>query len=147
MEFIKQWVICVCITLIISVIFSSFAPKGKMNSIYKLTIALFVFLSFLYPFKSFNAKNFKLDNAFSVNEAEDINNKSIEKMISNKVLLTLNENSILGANVISNVDYNNGEIYVESVSVSIPDEYDEDNIKSIIFDNLGINAEVHKIGY
>ena len=40
----------------------------------------------------------------------------------------------------------NNEITVDDVQISIPDEYDADNVKNYIFDNLGINARVINIG-
>ena len=51
MEYFKQWTICVCISLILAVIFSSFEPEGKMKSFCKLLVGLFVFVSFIYPLK------------------------------------------------------------------------------------------------
>ncbi|MCR5208118.1 MAG: hypothetical protein K6C14_06555 [Eubacterium sp.] len=54
MEFLKQWTQCVCLTLIGAAGLSFLSPHGKMKGFYNTVIALFVFISFLLPFKDFN---------------------------------------------------------------------------------------------
>lgn len=146
MEFLKQWTACICITLVVSVIFSLLTPKGRMQGFYKMVISLFIFMSFLYPFKSFDFKDFKISSSFNIEDVEDNNSKAVENMISTQIKTVLKKHNVNNASINVSVDYNGGEINVKDVTVAISDKYEIENVKTIIFDELGINAEVHYIG-
>ena len=146
MSFVKEWTVCICITLLVSVVFSLLTPKGRMAGFYKMTISVFIFVSFLYPLKNFNIDLSDLKNEFSIQDIETSNEKSVEAMISSQIKSALSSENIENANVSCDVQIRDNLIEVEDVVVSVSDEYDTENVKSIIFDNLGINAEVHRVG-
>jgi hypothetical protein len=142
MEFLKQWTLCVSTTLVISAVFSLFTPKGRMNTFYKLIISLFIFISFLYPLKSFDIEEFKVDAVFDEGNFADVEKSSYEIMINNQVKSVLEENNIIGANVSSDIKFSNDEIEVNYVQIAVADEYDVNDIENMIFNSLGINARV-----
>lgn len=146
MEFLKQWTMCVCITLVISVIFSLFTPRGRMAGFYKIIISLFIFISFLYPLKSFDIDDFKADEIFSEYEYESAQETAYETMINNQVKSVLTENKVIGASVSSRIEIDNDEATVSYVQIAVPDEYEAEKIEEMIFNSLGINAEVIYIG-
>ncbi len=146
MEFVKEWCLCVCISLIVAVIFSLFTPKGSMNGFYKILISFFVFISFLYPLKNADFGGFDISDTVI---AENENNASPYcEMINSEVKSTLKSKGITGISVSSDVsvDYNSSEIDIKKVTVSVSDGYDKNEVKKIIFDSLGITAEVNGIG-
>lgn len=146
MELLKDWTACICITLVVAVAFSLITPKGKMASFYKILISLFIFLSFIYPLKN---ASFELDNRKPIFNAEYVENsyeKSITQMLEAKINTVLKENGIKGSSVIVKVKQTDDNVEINSVSVAISDDYEIADIQRIIFENLGINAEVHKFG-
>jgi hypothetical protein len=142
MEFLKQWTLCVSTTLVISAVFSLFTPKGRMNTFYKLIISLFIFISFLYPLKSFDIEEFKVDAVFDEGNFADVEKSSYEIMINNQVKSVLEKNNVIGANVSSDIKFSNDEIEVNYVQIAVADEYDVNDIENMIFNSLGINARV-----
>lgn len=146
MELLKNWTACICITLIISVIFSLLTPRGRMAGFYKMVITLFIFISIVYPLKDFNNDFSKLDTGISNEDFESGREKSIEAMINNQIISVLKNKEIKTISVLSNVIIIDDSISVNSVSIAVSDEYDLDEVKEIVFDELGINAEVHHIG-
>ena len=147
MNFIKQWTFCVCITVILSVIFSLLTPKGNMGRFYKLIISLFIFVSFLYPFGEIKSDGFDL-SAFNITNTAANNTDSIANdMIEEKIISVLNDNSVYSssAKCVSSLNSNN-EIEIKIITVSVPDGYDTDTVKNIIFDNLSLNVKVIHIG-
>ena len=50
METIKSWATVICITLILTTIFSMLVPKGSMEKIIQFTISMFFIVSFITPF-------------------------------------------------------------------------------------------------
>ena len=85
MEFLKEWTVCVCMTLMVSVILSLFAPREKMNGFYKIMISLFIFLSFLYPFKDFHPSAFHFDSTAVTEDGA----AAYETMLASQVKQTL----------------------------------------------------------
>ena len=148
MEFIKQWSLCVCTALIISAVFSMFTPQGEMKRLWKIMISFFVFISFIYPLKDFDASAIKLDtlnNSFLIEESAD---KIYENRISSQIKEFLKSKDIQGANVSSKVKINteNGELEIKEVIIYIPDEYEEEYVSKLVFDGLGINSRVVYLG-
>lgn len=144
MSAIKEWTICVCITLIIATIFSIIAPSGKLNSFYKIIIAIFIFLSFVVPFKDINFNDLNLDE-INIKVIDD-NTKICENMINSTVQNVLDNHQIVGSSVTTSITINDDEIYVDDVQVSIPDCYKIEDVKKTIFDELSINARVIYVG-
>ena len=147
MEFLKQWSFCVCLTLVISVIFSVLSPGGEMKRFYKIMISVFIFISFIYPLKDYNMSEFKPDISSQIFEINENSNKSYENEINRSIKTFLREKGIT-ANVSSKVSFNieNSEIEVKSVVISIPEEYSKSEVQSLVFDKLGINSKVVYVG-
>ncbi|WP_296978652.1 hypothetical protein [uncultured Eubacterium sp.] len=147
MNLIKEWTFCICSTVIVSVIFSLLAPKGGSGRFYKSVISLFIFVSFLFPFTQIGDKklDFNLDN---INiEAENNTNSIAEGVVKNEIITLLENNSVYsaGVNCSSSVNADN-EIMLNSVTVSVADEYDCDTVRQLIYDELSLNVRVIHIG-
>lgn len=143
MEFIKQWTLCVCVTLIISTIFVAIFPGGKMKTFYKMTISVFILVSLLHPFCNFNINDFQIPSTRYISSSAD---NSYQQMIDSKITQVLKNNDIIGSDVNSDVTVSNNEIEINSVQIAISDEYDTNEVHGIIFNELGINAKVIHIG-
>lgn len=117
-----------------------------MAGFYKMVITLFIFISIVYPLKDFNNDFSKLETSISDEDFESGREKSIEAMINNQIISILKNKKIKTISVLSNVIIVDDSISVNSVSIAVSDEYDLDEVKEIVFDELGINAEVHHIG-
>lgn len=147
MNLIKEWTFCICSTVIVSVIFSLLAPKGSSGRFYKSVISLFIFISFLFPFTQIGDKklDFNLDN---INiEAENNTNSIAEGVVKKEIIILLENNSVYsaGVNCSSSVNADN-EIVLNSVTVSVADEYDCDTVRQLIYDELSLNVRVIHIG-
>lgn len=147
MNLIKEWTFCICSTVIVSVIFSLLAPKCSSGRFYKSVISLFIFISFLFPFTQIGDKklDFNLDN---INiEVENNTNSIAEGVVKNEIITLLENNSVYsaGVNCSSSVNADN-EIVLNSVTVSVADEYDCDTVRQLIYDELSLNVRVIHIG-
>jgi len=145
MDFIKNWTFCICITLILSVIFSVLAPKGTMGRFYKVIISVFIFISFLYPLTDFKMSDFNIGLNFE-EEYTDVVESSAENEIENSITVLLENNGIESSAVTAETTLNGDEITIDRVQVSIIDKYSVSETEKIIFDNIGIVAEVKYIG-
>lgn len=145
MDYVKSWTFCICITLIISVILSTLAPKGSMGRFYKVIISTFIFLSFLYPLSDFNIADFKLDFDFD-SEYENVVETAAKTQIESAVEAVLNENGIPASIVTASVFQSGEELVISSVKISVADSYSVDEVKDIVFKELGVVAEVKHIG-
>lgn len=147
MEFLKEWCFCICVSLIIVVVFSIFTPSGKMKGFYKILLSLFVFISFLYPIKDFNINAFELKEIDLEYDGIKASN-AYEKTVNGQIEDFLKSEGVKGAVVSSeiDVDYENSEIEIKSVRIAISDDYDKKTVKNKVFEKLGINAEVVDIG-
>ena len=147
MDFLKQWSFCVCVSLVLSVILSLFSPRGNMNRFYKILISFFIFISFIYPLKNMNFRDIKLKEESGFSSLETGEDEMYQNMINDKVKTYLKSKHVDGAVVQSDVDVGaGGEINVKSVKVAVGGEYDKERVKNMIFDSLGINAEVIENG-
>ena len=143
MDYIKSWTFCICITLIISVILSILAPKGTMGKFYKVIISTFIFLSFLYPLSDFDIAEFKLDfDSVYENVVETAAKTQVESAIEN----VLADNGIQNSIVTASVFQSGEELVISSVKISVADGYSVDEVKDIVFKELGVVAEVKRIG-
>lgn len=141
MDFVKSWTIFVCATVMVSVVLSFMTPKGNLGRFYKTIISLFIFMSFLYPFTQSNIK-------FDIPEMEIINTNCItNSMVENKINDVLKQNNINDGSVNCNSKItNDNEIYIDNITVAVPDEYDKNVVKNIIYNELSLNVEVVHIG-
>lgn len=145
MDFIKNWTFCICVTLIISVIFIVFTPKGSMGKFYKIVISIFIFISFLYPLTEFEFNHFNKKFNFDKEYSTVVEN-SVDIEIKNSIKNTLKENDINVSDIVLDVTSKNGEITINKLVVSIVDKYSKEEVKNILFDKLGLVADVKYIG-
>lgn len=144
MDFIKQWTLTVSTTLIISIIFSILSPKGNMGRFFKVILAMFIFVSFIYPMKNADFE-FKLPD-FDETQYQDIQGETYEKIICQNIENTLNDGGYLSSKVSADVNYTQEEIEVRSLEVGIMDEFDKEEVKHYLLDSTGFNAEVYYLG-
>ncbi len=142
MDFIKSWTVSVCLTLIISAVFSLVSPRGTMGRFYKVIISVFIFVSLLYPFADFDFNELKADFDFE-SELEDMGSDLAEMQVENIIKGVLLENGINGAQVSCTVIQIADEISVEDVSVIVPADYSASEVEKIIFDETGVAAQVN----
>lgn len=145
MDFVKSWTFCICITLIVSVIFSVLKPKGTMGKFYKVIISVFIFISFLYPLTDFNSADFRM-NFNLESEYENLIENTAKAEIENSVMAVLKENEIFNSSVSAQVQQSGDEIIITRLLVSVTDNYSVDDVKELLFKNLGIVADVKRIG-
>lgn len=144
MDFIKQWTLTVSTSLIISIVFSILTPKSNMGNFFKVILAMFIFISFIYPIKAADFE-FELPE-FNLTEYEDEQESTYENIVCNNVKSTLEEGGYLSCVVNTSVKCSDEEIEIEALNVGISDEFDTNEVKEYLFENLGLNAEVYYIG-
>lgn len=147
MDYIKQWCLYICLTVIVAVIFSFLSPSGNLKKLYQTIISLFIFISFLLPLTQNEKLSFNFNPNFNVsyieNNTNSIGNDVIKDEI-NSVLYNYGiQNSIVECNSFLN---ESNEIVVESVQVAVGDEYDTQEIENLIYEKLSIRARVIHIG-
>lgn len=71
---------------------------------------------------------------------------SYKSIIDSQVEATLEQGGYKGCNVNSVVRVYGDEIYIDSISVSSPDDYELSEVRDYIADNLGYFAEVYYTG-
>lgn len=141
MDFIKSWTVSVCLTLIISAVFSVISPKGSMGRFYKVIIAVFIFVSLLYPFSDFDFKEFASDFNFQ-SELESTQENLASQQVQSVIKNVLVSNGIEGAEVDCVVLQTSEEISVEDITVKVPEQYDLGEVEKIILEQTGVAAEV-----
>lgn len=144
MDYIKQWTFCVCVTVIISVIFSFLKPNGNMGKFFKIILSVFIFISLINPIMNYDFNNLKIDDVNSKNYTNS--SIRIETMLENKIKNTLKDKKIIGANVDTKIKMEDNIATVENIQVAVGDEYDLKKVKKIIYDELGLNVSVIHIG-
>ncbi|MDE6659693.1 MAG: stage III sporulation protein AF [Eubacterium sp.] len=145
MDYIKSWTFCICITLIVSIIFSILSPNGTMGKFYKVIISVFIFISFLYPLTDFNFDDFKMDFNFNT-EYENMVETSAKKEIEYAVETTLTDNKVYNASINADVQQNGDEVEINRILVSVTDDYNVEEVKELLMEKLGVVAEVKRIG-
>ncbi|GFI70903.1 hypothetical protein IMSAG250_00085 [Clostridiales bacterium] len=145
MDYIKSWTFCICITLIVSVVFSILSPKGTMGKFYKVIISVFIFISFLYPLTDFDFDGFKIDFNFNT-EYENLVESSAKQEIQYSVEKVLTDNKIYNSSISAEVEQNGDEILINRILVSVTDDYNVEEVKALLLENLGVVAEVKRIG-
>lgn len=145
MDYIKSWTFCICITLVVSVVFSILSPKGTMGRFYKVIISVFIFISFLYPLTDFSFDDFKIDFNFNT-EYENLVESSAKQEIEYSVGKVLTDNEIYNSSISAEVEQNGDEIMINRILVSVTDDYNVEDVKALLLKNLGVVAEVKRIG-
>ena len=145
MDYIKSWTFCICITLIVSVVFSILSPKGTMGKFYKVIISVFIFISFLYPLTDFDFDGFKIDFNFNT-EYENLVESSAKQEIQYSVEKVLTDNKIYNSSISAEVEQNGDEILINRILVSVTDYNNVEEVKTLLLENLGVVAEVKRIG-
>lgn len=115
-----------------------------MGKFFKIIIAMFIFVSFIYPIKNADF-DFEIPN-FDEVEYEDTQADTYENIICQNVKNALNNGSYSSAVVSAKIKYSDDEIEITSLDVGIPDEYDKDEVEQYLFDNTGFNAKVYYLG-
>lgn len=141
MDFIKSWTVSVCLTLIISAVFSIISPKGSMGRFYKIIISVFIFVSILYPFADFDFSEFKSDFDFE-GEFEETGENLAQMQVENIIKSVLTENGVTGAEVECVVIQSGDEISIENVTVHVPESYKKNDIEQLILNETGVAAQV-----
>lgn len=144
MDFLKQWTLTISATLIISIIFSLLTPKGNMGRFFKVVLAMFIFVSFIYPIK--NADIDFILPSFDETELTDSQQNSYEKIIETNLSHILNEGNYINSKVSVSISLKNEEISVNSLEIGILDEFDKKEVRNYIADQTGFNAEVYYLG-
>lgn len=144
MGFVKQWTLCVCVTLIISVIFSLLSPNGSLNRFYKIIISMFVFLSFLYPFSQFHFGDLKIDSNANYKMSVQTDT-AYESMMEATIKEYLQQQNIT-ATVDCKMSMENDVIDIQSIQIAVDDTCDTAEIESMIFEEFGLNTKVIHIG-
>lgn len=145
MEFFKNWMFCVCTTLILAVIFSLLTPKGTMGRFYKTIISIFIFVSFIFPLANAKISDFKIDlpsfgNAY-YESVKTAGKNNVEGIIVSKL-----EEKGINASADVEVNYNNDEIEIHKVIVFIPDINSKEEVKEFLLKELGLVVDVKYIG-
>lgn len=146
MRFLNEWTYTICITLIISVIFSLLLPKGSTGKIGKIVITVFIMVSFIIPFK---ANDFKLnfeDYSVEYENENTVKENSYENIIKTNIEDTLTKGNYKNSKAEVKVDIKDEEVYIKSADVYILNDFNKDEVKNYIFDKLGINTKVYYIG-
>lgn len=144
MEFIKQWTLTISATLIISIIFSLLTPKGNMGRFFKVVLAMFIFVSFIYPIKNADF-DFEFP-MFDESEFIDSQENSYENIIKTNIENILNEGNYLNSKVNASISIKDDEISVNCLEIGILDEFDKTEVKNYIADKTGFHAEVYYLG-
>lgn len=145
MDFLKNWIFSVCLTLILAVIFSVMTPKGSLGKFYKMIISMFIFVSFLYPVSNADAGDFKIDlPMFENNYNEQIENA--EKNNAEAVIVNKLKEIGINASVSLEIEFKNSEIEIENLTVYVPDGTSLEEVREYILNELGMVAEVKYLG-
>ena len=146
MAFFKEWTLCVCITLVLAAVFSLFTPQGTMKQLYRVLIALFIFVSFLLPLRDFRPSDMP-SPSIAENAEEENRLVMYEDAVRRQVQTVLRENGIVGADVRCRLSLQEKtEIRVDSLEVAVPEEYEVVAVQTLLAEQLGVEARVMHIG-
>lgn len=144
MDFVKSWTLNISITLIIAVALSLLTPKGSIGKFYKIILSSFIVFSFILPFVE---NDISVDlPVFDIVQTDENQRNMYEKMVENQIKDELIKNNYKSCIVNCKISIKGDEIYINKIQVSIPDTYEKEAVKKLIFDNLGLNSEVYFLG-
>ena len=115
-----------------------------MGRFFKVVLAMFIFVSFIYPIKNADF-DFSLP-AFDETEFEDSQQSSYENIIETNKKNILNEGNYINSTVKVSITLKNEEISVNRLEIGILDEFDKKEVKNYIEDKTGFNTEVYYLG-
>lgn len=145
MDFIKEWTFAVCVTLVASVLISLLLPSGTMGKYSKMIVSVFIFVSLLLPLTK-GEISFALPD-MDIEEYQQEQDNTYSKLIASEAEKLLSDEGYTGITVSCDAEINdNEEIEVRKIKAYIPDEYTKEEVKSFLYDNLGMAAEVYYIG-
>lgn len=144
MDYIKQWTLCVSITLIIAVMLSLITPNGTMGKFYKTVISLFLVVSFLMPIADFDFNGFEID--FSMEESMLESKDTYKTQIENWVKSSLEEGGYNSCSVQAKISLKDDEITINSLDIAVPSKYDLEEIQKYVLEQLGFAAKVRYLG-
>lgn len=145
MDFIKEWTFAVCVTLVASVLISLLLPSGTMGKYSKMIVSVFIFVSLLLPLTK-GEISFALPD-MDIEEYQQEQDSTYSKLIASEAEKLLSDEGYTGITVSCDAEINdNEEIEVRKIKAYIPDEYTKEEVKSFLYDNLGMAAEVYYIG-
>lgn len=159
MEELKQWAGVLCCTAVFISAVEIIAPCGSYKKIVKLALAAVtaaVIISPLFSLKDFGS-SIKLELNDISAKSESIENsiaQQTEKLIvaavsSNITSIAEAENiEVIKIDTVTNIDKDSG-ISIEQITVIVGKEIEEQRIEAftkIVFDKLGLKAEVKKEG-
>lgn len=144
MDFLKEWTLTISVTLIISIIFSVLTPKGNMGRYFKVILAMFIFVSFIYPVKN-------ADFEFSFPEFDDSvitdsQSEAYKNIITENIGRLLEDGGYLSSVVNADISCSGSEIDMKKLEIGILDEFNKDEVKKYIAEKTGFNAEVYYLG-
>lgn len=144
MEFIKEWTLNISITLIVSTALSLIAPKNGTGKLFKITLSVFILISFLQPFVNNNVNiSFpEFENAY-IDEEKAV---TYEEVTNAQVKSTLVQGGFDQCTVDCKLSIYGDEIYINKLMISIPDIYNKKEVENYIYDNMGLLAEVYYVG-
>ncbi len=116
-----------------------------MGKFYKVIISVFIFISFLYPLTEFNPADFRI-NFNLESEYENLIENTAKAEIENLVKDVLIKNEIYNSSVSAQVQQSGDEMIINRLLVSVTDDYSVEEVKDLIFKNLGMVADVKRIG-
>lgn len=141
MEFIKSWTVSVCLTLIMSVVFSLVSPKGTMGRFYKVIISVFIFISFIFPLADFDFSDFSAEFSFE-SEYETAQENMTEMQVESIIKNILAQNGVQAFDVTCAVTQSGDEIIIDEITVAVARDSDIENVKKLLLDNAGVAANV-----
>lgn len=145
MDFLKNWIFSVCLTLILAVIFSVMTPKGSLGKFYKMIISMFIFVSFLYPVSNAKASDFKIDlPVFDNSYTQQLENAGKNNTVA--IIIGKLKEIGINASVSLEIEFENNEIEIESLTVYVPDGISKNEVSEYLMSELGMVAEVKYIG-
>lgn len=147
MNIIREWTLCVCSTVIAAVVFSLLTPKGNNGKFYKTVISLFIFVSFIFPFVQNSGKALDFDFKPVQIETKNTTNSIANEVVKREIISLLESNSVFGSSVTCSSEVNkNNEVTLNDITVAVTDEYNREEVRQLIYDELSLNVRVIYVG-
>lgn len=146
MGFLKSYTYTVCISLIVITLFSVLIPSGNIKRIVKAVLSVMIMLSFILPLKDVHFSKNIFDFDIITDQASENEREALEMIICDNIKNKLDEADYNNCGVSVEISRDGDETEIKSVIITITDEYNADEIRSYIFNELGLNAEVNYIG-
>lgn len=146
MGFLKSYTYTVCISLMAITVFSVLVPSGNIKRIVKAVLSVMIMLAFILPLRDVHISKNIFDFDIISEQASDTEEEALEIIICENIKNKLIEADYNNCGVTVKIKRNSDETQIKSVNITITDKYNADEIRSYIFNELGLNAEVNYIG-